>query len=171
MTTNDLTRSRSRSPSLGTGTGTGPGLGMVPLRGGPLAARACIPGTLLSTLLVAAGLFLVPAHLQGHVVAGALTALLAAAGGGFFLARAAAVAPTDPRNGPMFVQSLVLDFAIQLGAAIAGILGLHLLGVKFAALLAFGITYAAVAMVVHVAGALLLSRALRVRARCRESSS
>ncbi len=89
--------------------------------------------------------------------------------GGFLLARAAAVAPGDPRNGPMFVQSLVLDFGIQFLGVVAGVLVLHFLGVKFAGLAAFGVTYAAVAMVVHVAGALLLNRALSMRARYRES--
>jgi len=105
------------------------------------------------------------------VAGGALLALVAGAVGGYFLARAAAVPPTDPRNGTVFVQSLVVDFGIQFLGAVLGILGLHALGVKFAGLLAFGITYAAVAMVVHLAGALLLNRALTMRARYRESSS
>ncbi len=151
MTANDLTRNTT------------------PLRGGSLAVRACIPGTVLSIGLVAAALFLVPVDLRSHVVGGGLLAMVTGALGGFLLARAAAVAPGDPRNGPMFVQSLVLDFGIQFLGAVAGILVLHFLGVKFAGLAAFGVTYAAVAMVVHVAGALLLNRALSMRTRCRES--
>jgi hypothetical protein len=140
MTTNDLTPSTT------------------PLRGGSLAVRACIPGTVLST-----------ADLRSYVVGGGLVALVAGAVGGFLLARAAAVAPDDPRNGPMFVQSLVLDFGIQFGCAVAGVLVLHLLAVKFEGMAAFGVTYAAVAMVIHVAGAVLLNRALSMRARYRES--
>ena len=151
MTTNDVTPSTT------------------PLRGGSLAVRACIPGTVLSIVLVAAALFLVPADLRSYVVGGGLVALVAGAVGGFLLARAAAVAPDDPRNGPMFVQSLVLDFGIQFACAVAGVLLLHLLAVKFEGLAAFGVTYAAVAMVIHVAGALLLNRALSMRARYRES--
>jgi hypothetical protein len=141
----------------------------IPLRGGSLAARACIPGTVLSIGLVAAALFLVSAELRSYVVGGGLLAMVAGALGGFLLARAAAVAPTDPRNGPMFVQSLVLDFGIQFLCVVAGVLVLHFLGVKFEGLAAFGVTYAAVTMVVHVAGALLLNRALSMRARHRES--
>jgi len=140
-----------------------------PLRGGSLAVRACIPGTVLSIALVGAALFLAPVDLRSYIAGGGLLALVAGALGGFLLARAAAVAPTDPRNGPIFVQSLVLDLGIQFLAVVAGILSLHYLDVKFAGLAAFGVTYAAVAMVVHVAEALLLNRALGMRARCRES--
>lgn len=142
-----------------------------PLRGGPLAARACMPGALLSILLVAVAVSLVPLDLRSFVIVGGVVALVTAAVGGFLLARAAAVAPSDPRNGPMFVQSLVLDCGIQFLAAVAGIVGLHLLGVKFRGLLAFGITYAAVATLVHVAGAVLLNRALSMRARARYRES
>ena len=67
MTTNDLSPSRSTTP----------------LRGGSLAVRACIPGTVLSIVLVAAALFLVTAELRSYVVGGGLLAMVAGALGGF----------------------------------------------------------------------------------------
>jgi len=140
-----------------------------PLPGIRLAVRACLVGSVATAVLVGVALFLVPAALRVYVLGGAGVALVASSIGGAFLARAAALPPGDPRNGPMFVQSLVLDFGLQFAAVVVGMVALNVLGLKFEGIAAFGITFAAVALVVHVTGAVLINRALGLRARFRES--
>jgi hypothetical protein len=140
-----------------------------PLRGVSLGARACVAGTAATVVLVGVALFLVPAALRGYVLGGAAVALVVSGIGGVLLARAAVLPPGDPRNGPMFVQSLVLDFGLQCVALVVGMVVMRALAMKFAGIAAFGITFAAVALVVHVAGAVLINRALGLRARFRES--
>ena len=140
-----------------------------PLRGASIAARAGLAGTVATAVLVGVALFLVPQAVWGYLLGGAVVALLASGVGGWLLARAAALPPGDPRNGRMFVQSLVLDFGLQFAAVVIGMLVLRALAVKFAGLAAFGIMFASVALVVHVTGAVLINRALGLRARIRES--
>lgn len=139
------------------------------LRGASLAARTCLVGSMAAAVIVGAGLFLVPAALRGYVLGGAGVSILAGGAGSILLARAAALPPGDPRNGPKFVQALVLDFGLQFVGLVLGMVALNALGLKFEGIAAFGVTFAAVALVVHVAGALLINRALGLRARCRES--
>lgn len=140
-----------------------------PLRSAALAARACLAGVAAAAVLVGASLFLVPGGLWGYVLGGTVVALLTSGIGGVMLARAAVLPPADPRNGPMFVQSLVIDFGLQFLGVVVGMVSLNALGLKFAGIAAFGIAFAAVALVAHIAGAVLINRALGLRARFRES--
>ena len=139
------------------------------LRGRTLATQVVVLGAVLSAVLVGLALLLVASDLHGYVVGGCLAGLAASGLGGLVFARAAVLAPGDPRNSLAFVRSLVFDFGLQFGAVVAGMLVLRALEMKFTGIAAFGVTFAAVALLVHVAGAVWINRALGQRARVRQS--
>ena len=69
----------------------------------------------------------------------------------------------EPGAGSRYAVALVVSFLLQAATAIAGIVGLVLLQVKFAAITAFALSFAAAVTVLHTAAVLVMARALRAR--------
>ncbi len=152
-----------------------PELSTPQLQGGRLAMRVCMMGTLLASVLLLLALLclparILPAELHSYLGLGVLVAVIVGAIGSTMLSLASCQPASNPQNGTAFLRAVVLEFALQFITIIVALLGMNFAGVKFPALAAFGIAYAAVAMVFRASSSIMISRALSQRARQRSAT-
>ena len=136
------------------------------IRAGAEALRGSGVGLVVATvgLGVVTVLGILPAGTAGFAWGGlglaAILTMLAA----WFQARQTSVPGEDPHASRRFILGLTVPFLALALTAAGGVLALSLSDVKFEAIAAFALTFAAVAMILHTAGMLALARALRARA-------
>ena len=116
-------------------------------------------------LLVAVTMQLVPEGTAAWAWAGFGLALVTGALGAVAQTRLSTMPGDDPKAAQRFVIGLVVPFGLHVVAAVVSVLGLSWSGVKFEAVAAFALTFAAVVTMVHTASALTVGRALRARGR------
>ena len=106
---------------------------------------------------------LLPVDTPAFVATGALLACMAGALGCGFHIRAARLPGGSPQAAQRFQIALVLDFLVKVVGVVLGVGVLWLLGVKFSALAAFGVAYAAASMAFQLVSTAVLARNLAAR--------
>jgi hypothetical protein len=129
------------------------------------APRASVVGVLAVGLLTGLAWLsgLLPAETPEFVVSGALLACIAGALGCVFHTRAARPPGGGPQAAQKFQIALILDFLVKVVGLVVGLGVLWLAEVKFPALAAFGVSYAAASMVFQLASTAMLARDLASR--------
>lgn len=135
------------------------------LAAGRVALRACGFGLVASGALVAAVVMsgLLPAGVADYVWQGFGVAALSGSVGLCLQTWLTTVPVDHPQLTQRYLAGLFGNFLLQLLVACIATLTLVLLDVKFEATAAFALTFAAAATILHTAGVIVVSQALRAR--------
>ncbi len=134
----------------------------------PRTTKNCAVATASVGVVVAAVALsgFVPAEAATFVWLGFGLAVLTSWAGVYVLSRCTTVPNDDPaRTAQLYLSGLAGNFGLQAIAVAVGMVAFSFAGEKFPALAAFGLSFAATALLIQLAGALAISRFLRERAR------